>query len=79
MVKKKKSIKCVRTKILCKVYLNTFPMKPASMTCRALEHRVGENRLNGLQADGAGQRQSGGGRAGLSGAMFSTKRSDKKK
>lgn len=51
-------------------------MKPASMTCRTLEHRVRENRLDGLQTDGAGQRQSGAGRAGLSGAMFSTKRSD---
>lgn len=54
-------------------------MKPASMTCRALEHSVGENRLDGLQADGAGQRQSRAGGADLSGAMLSTKRSDTEK
>lgn len=54
-------------------------MKPASVTSRALEHRVGENRLYGFQADGAGQRQSEAGRADLSGTMLSTKRSDKKK
>lgn len=64
--------------MLWQVYLNTVPMKPASMTRRALEHRVGEDRFDGLQADGAGQRQSGAGRAGLSGAVLSTKRSDNK-
>lgn len=55
-------------------YLYALPVKPTSMTGRALHNRVGEDRLDVLQANRA--RQCAGGRYGacLCGSVIPTKR-----
>lgn len=47
-------------------------MKPASMTCRTLEHIVGENRFNWLQTHRTGKWKTGAGDAGLNRYMLFT-------
>lgn len=39
-------------------YLHTLPVEPAGVAGRTLEERVAEERLDGIQADGAGLRQA---------------------